>query len=141
MDRKEFELIRDVSGKTITDDIVLKASKNISPALRAENIVINNSMGTLLHLHIHYNPEIESKTFNVVAAGIGPICRIDVDGPPHRPAGRSHKHSLQDERCPSRNLPTNVIDKPEFSKKSLRETFDMFCQLANIEFTGTFKEP
>ena len=65
----------------------------------ADNIEIQNSLGASLKLNISYNPEVGSKTFNVTASGVGPICRLDVDGPAHRPVGRSHKHSLQTERC------------------------------------------
>lgn len=92
-------------------------------------------------LNITYNPEVGSKTFNVHVPGVGPICRIDVDGPAHRPAGRSHKHALQSERCPDRNLPDAVTDRPELSGKSVRELFDVFCVLGKIDCQATFESP
>jgi hypothetical protein len=78
---------------------------------------------------------------NVHVPGIGPICRLDVDGPAHRPCGRSHKHSLQTEGCPDRNLPDGVIDRPDLAGKSLQEVFGQFCEMAQIRHTGTFEVP
>jgi hypothetical protein len=118
MDRAAFEAVRDVPGKFIRGDIRLVARRQTLPALVAENIVIENRSSVVLRLNITYNPEVGSKTFNVTAAGVGPICRLDVDGPAHRPAGRSHKHSLQTERCPDRNLPDNVDDRTFFPPSS-----------------------
>jgi hypothetical protein len=146
MDRAGFEALVDVPGKVIRADVVFVARRQTSPAIIAENIVIENSLGIPLRLNISYNPEVGSKTFNVVAAtdtGTGAICRLDVDGPPHRPAGRCHKHSLQTERCiePSQNLRTNVRDMPELSGKSLTDLFELFCTMAHITHLGTFTEP
>lgn len=88
-----------------------------------------------------YNPEIGSKTCNVYVPGFGPICRLDVDGPTHRPAGRSHKHSLQGPRCPERNLPDAVIDRPDLAGRSFREVFAAFCAMANIVHKGELLIP
>jgi hypothetical protein len=82
---------------------------------------------------------VGSKTFNVHVVGVGPICRVDVDGPAHRPAGRSHKRALRSERCPDRNLPDQVHDRPDLSGKNLVELFEIFCQMAHIEHVGTFE--
>ena len=106
VDRKDFEALRDIPGKVIKTDIRLVPRRQTQPAMVADNIEIENSSGTVLKLNISYNPEVGSKTFNVTAVGIGPICRIDVDGTAHWPAGRSHKHSLQTERCPIATCPT-----------------------------------
>jgi len=141
MDRVAFEAVRDVSGKVIRGDIRLVARRQTQPALVAENIMIENSSGAVLRLNITYNPEVGSKTFNVTAAGVGPICRLDVDGPTHRPAGRSHKHSLQAERCPDRNLPDNVGDRADLAGKTMTELFEIFCQMADITHEGTFFPP
>jgi hypothetical protein len=141
MDRATFEAVRDIPGKIIRDDIRLVARRQTQPALVAENIAIENESGVVLRLNINYNPEIGSKTFNVTAAGIGPICRLDVDGPAHRPVGRSHKHSLQTERCAERNLPDNVEDRADLAGKPLIELFVIFCQMAGITHEGAFLPP
>ncbi len=103
--------------------------------------MIENDSAVALRLNINYNPEVGSKTFNVTAGGVGPICRLDVDGPAHRPAGRSHKHSLQTDRCPERNLPDNVDDRADLAGKTIAELFAIFCQMADITHQGTFFPP
>ncbi|OGQ86114.1 MAG: hypothetical protein A2289_27085 [Deltaproteobacteria bacterium RIFOXYA12_FULL_58_15] len=90
---------------------------------------------------IHYNPEIGSKGINVHVPGVSPICRIDVDGHRHGDAGRRHKHSLQTERCPDRNLPDGVIQRDDLAGCSVQEVFDAFCQAAQIRHDGTFDAP
>jgi hypothetical protein len=141
MDRAAFEAVRDTRGKVIRGDIRLVARRQTQPALVAENIAIESNSGIVLRLNINYNPEAGSKTFNVTAVGVGPICRLDVDGPAHRPAGRSHKHSLQTERCPDRNLPDNVDDRADLGRKTVAELFEIFCQMADITHEGTFFPP
>lgn len=141
MDRTTFEALRDMAGKTISADIRFARRQALAPALFAEGIPIENTGGVDLLLSITFNPVVGSKTFNVHAPGMGPICRLDVDGPPHRPAGRSHKHSLQGERCPDRNLPDGVTDRPDLAGKSVREVFDEFCRIAGISHTGQFESP
>jgi hypothetical protein len=84
---------------------------------------------------------VGSKTINVHVPGLGPICRLDVDGPAHRPAGRSHKHSLQNERCPDRNLPDGVIDRPDLAGSTLRQVFTEFCRIADIKHLGQLDTP
>lgn len=141
MERTEFEALGDLPSKKIEATIRFTRSRNLSPTLVAEGVPISTGGGDLLSLNISYNPVVGSKTFNVVKPGVGPICRLDVDGPAHRPAGRSHKHSLQTARCPDRNLPDGVLDKPEYAGKTVGDLFDVFCQLAKIEFTGTLLAP
>ena len=140
VERAEFESLRDLGGKVIETDIRFVRSKATSPMLIAENIPISNDSGLDARLSIHYNPEVGSKTFNVHVQGVGAICRLDVDGPPHRPAGRCHKHSLVGPRCPSRNVP-NVADRPELSGKGVRELFGEFCTMANIVHKGNLSAP
>jgi hypothetical protein len=141
VDRQDFEALRDIPDKVIRGDIRLVQRRQTLPAMVADNVEIENSSGTVLKLNISYNPEVGSKTFNVTAAGIGPICRLDVDGPAHRPAGRSHKHSVQTDRCPDRNLPDGVIERADLAGKSVADLFAIFCQIANITHEGTFHSP
>ncbi|NOY91025.1 MAG: hypothetical protein GXP55_07405 [Deltaproteobacteria bacterium] len=141
MVRTDFETLRDLPGKVIKGDIKLSRRQATAPALVAEGIVIDNAGGVELKLNITFNPEVGSKTFNVRAVGVGPVCRLDVDGPAHRPAGRSHKHSVQSDRCPDRNLPDGVIDRPDLAGRSLNEVFSVFCEMAQIDHQGTFMAP
>ncbi len=92
MNREQFERLRDLPGKTIRGDIRLVRSRAVSPLLIAEGIRIDNSQGVDARLTISYNPEVGSKSFNVHVPGIGPICRLDVDGPPS--PGRSEPQAL-----------------------------------------------
>lgn len=141
MNRAEFEALRDIKDNIIQSDIRFAKSKATSPLLIAEGIRIMNALGTDVRLSIHYNPRIGSKTFNVHVPGLGPICRLDVDGPPHKPAGRCHKHSLQTEQRAGRNLPDGVIDRPDLSGRTVQELFEAFCQMANITHNGTLEAP
>lgn len=141
MDRKTFEALRDAPGKWIREDIRFVASRAVRPLLIAEDIRIQNEDGVDLRLTIKYNPEVGSSTFNVHVPGVGPICRLDVDGPPHRPLGRSHKHAMQNEDCPRRNLPEGVTDWPHLSGKAVPDLFAAFCELAGIEHDGAFFAP
>ncbi len=141
MDRKDFESLRDIPDKVIRGDIRFVQRRQTHPAMFAENIEIQSSSGAALRLNISYNPEAGAKTFNVTAAGVGPICRLDVDGLAHRPAGRSHKHSVQTHRCPDRNLPDGVVDRADLDGKPMAELFAIFCQMANITHEGTFHSP
>lgn len=90
---------------------------------------------------VHWNPETKSKTVNVYLPGTGPICRLDVDGTHHGDVGRSHKHSLQTERCPDRNLSDSVVGHAELAGRPIKEVFETFCEMATIEFTGSFDSP
>lgn len=141
MDRRDFEALRDLPDKKIRDDITFRSPGNLSPSRVADEVKIENSDSVDARMIIRHNPETGQSTINVYVAGGGPICRLDVDGPPHRPAGRSHKHSLQTPACPDRNLPSGVLDKPELSGRPIREVFEIFCEMANIEHTGEFNEP
>ena len=141
MDRREFEALRDEPGKIIEGPIRLVRRTATTPALVADGIAIQSSSSLDVRLSLAYNPEIGSKTCNVYVPGLGPICRLDVDGPAHRPAGRSHKHSLKGQRCPDRNLPDAVIDRPDLAGKSLRDVFAAFCEMAHIVHNGELVIP
>jgi hypothetical protein len=92
-------------------------------------------------LNVSYNPESGSKVFNVRVEDVGPICRLCVDGTVHGDAGRSHKHSLQEARCPDRNLPDGVIPRKDLAGRSLLECFAAFCEMAQIDHRGKFEAP
>lgn len=141
MNRTTFEALRDLPGKVIHADINFTRRAALAPVLVAEGIKIDNTAGIELLLSVSYNEIVGAKTFNVHVPGVGPICRLDVDGNAHRPAGRSHKHSLHEERCPDRNLPDGVIDRPDLSGSSLHAAFTELCRMANIAHLGHLETP
>ncbi len=139
MDRSEFTRLRDLSGKTIEGDIILQQTRDTSPLFCA-TVSIENSAGTDARLRIEWNEQTDAKTLNVWAVGTGPICRLEVDSKPHKPAGRSHKHSLKQPDCPhpSINLSRQIDDRSDLSGKTIHEVFTDFCQKANITHAGRF---
>ncbi|MBI2569279.1 MAG: hypothetical protein HYV63_19855 [Candidatus Schekmanbacteria bacterium] len=141
MNRTDFEILRDFEGKRISQDIRFVRCAALYPVAEVGKLPIGNQSGTDLRMNLRFNPETESKTVNVFVPGTGPTCRLDVDGPRHGAAGRSHKHALRTERCPDRNLPDEVVPCPDLSGRSMREVFEQFCHLARIEFHGTFFSP
>jgi hypothetical protein len=141
VNRTEFEALRDIPGKVIRATIRFSKRQATAPAMVAEGIPIENAGGIDLRINLTFNPEVGSKTFNVYVVGVGPVCRLDVDGPAHRPAGRSHKHALRTERCPDRNLPDDVADRPDLSGKSIRELFRILCKLGHIDHQGGLEAP
>jgi len=141
VDRTQFEALRDLPGKVIRGDMRFAKGRATAPVLTIDGVVIENQGGIDLRLNISFNPVTGAKSFNVHVPGLGPICRLDVDGPAHRPAGRSHKHALTSERCPDRNLPDRVADRPDLSGRSLADLFAEFCSMGGIEHQGTLIGP
>lgn len=141
MNRTEFERLRDMPGKVIAGDIKFSRKQALAPLLVAEDIAIANDDGVDLKLSVHTNPMTGAKSVNVHVPGVGPICRLDVDGTSHGDAGRSHKHSLQSERCPDRNLPDGVIARADLSGQDVRAVFEAFCAMAAITHSGMFFMP
>lgn len=139
MDRTEFEALRDLKDKRIAGNITFTQKDQTRPFIIAE-VSIENASGYDLRMMIRYNPEVGSKTFAVHVVGVGPICRLDVDGHNHPPAGREHKHSLHRERDPEKNLPSAVA-RPELKGKSVRFCFEEFCSAALISHDGHFFPP
>lgn len=137
MNRAEFEELRDLPGKRIVRDVTLKRKKEGSVVYASGAVPIEADCSAVANLYVEYNDATESKTVNVMIVGVGPICRLDVDGKIHRPAGRSHKHSLRTPECPSDNLPLAVIDRTDLSGQSLQRVFAEFCAMAHIEHDGT----
>lgn len=139
MNRTEFIELRDLPGKRIVVDIVLKRKKDRSIVFASGAVPIEAPSGVLANLHIEFNEETETKSLNVMLVGVGPVCRLEVDSRPHRPAGRSHKHALKTPECPSNNLPLEVMDRPDLAGQSLEEVFAEFFTMAHIEYTGKIK--
>jgi hypothetical protein len=136
MNRLEFEALRDLPDKVIRDSIRLTQKLASRPLLTAEKIPIENTAGYPLVMNIHFNPETDYKGINVTLSGEGPICRLDVDGTNHGAAGRSHKHSVQDEQSIRRNLRDGVIPRKDLSGKSLSDVVCDFFERAQIRFEG-----
>jgi hypothetical protein len=141
MNRADFEALRDMPGKIIEQDIRFSRRKALTPVMIADEVVVENAYGTELRLSLHFNTETGSKTINAYIQGAGPICRLDVDGTRHKDKGRSHKHALQSERCPDRNLPDDVTAREDLSGKGMTEIFEEFCRIASIDFRGVFIPP
>jgi hypothetical protein len=141
MNRAEFIELRDLPGKRVVGDIVLKRKKDRSMVLASGAVTIEADGEILANLHIEFNEETEAKSVNVMLVGVGPVCRLEVDSRPHRPAGRSHKHALKTPECPSNNLPLAVIDRPDLAGQSLEHVFAEFCAMAHIEHSGKIKFP
>jgi len=136
--RTEFERLRDLREKVIREDIKLTKRKALASVRVTKAVPIENSLGYDLKLHVKVNTETGEKTICVVASGVGPICRLDVDGHEHGASGRSHKHALQSERCPDGNLPCGVRKMDGVSGSDIVTLFGEFCKLANIQFLGRF---
>ena len=141
MNRRDFEALRDLPGKTIVGDIRLTQKQATQPLITADHISIQNDQGVLILMNINYNPETGTKGINVTLAGEGPICRLDVDGSNHGNSGRSHKHSVQDENSVRRSLREGVVARPDLSGMSLRQVFNDFCLAAIIAHNGMFYAP
>ncbi|KAA0582195.1 hypothetical protein FZ983_06765 [Azospirillum sp. B21] len=141
MDRSEFERLRDMRGKRIIGDIRLERRSEISVAWEARDIPIINADGVEARLNVQLVAETGAKTLNVKIPGIGLICRLEVDSRPHKPAGRSHKHSLHHPDCPRENLKREVVDRSDLDGRSLKEVFGAFCRMAHIVHDGSLILP
>lgn len=136
MDRGMFERIRDLRSKRIEGDIALLRREPSSAVHVALGIPVWNPLGVNLRLAVRWNHVKNKKSIAVYVPGTGVICRLDVDGPRHGSAGRSHKHSLRNPTCPLRNLPLGVVPRPELSGLDVRSLFLQFCAEARIRFDG-----
>lgn len=140
MNRQEFEQLRDLPGKRITADIVFSSHSKAGPNRVFEQVQVENSLELDVVLNGTYKPDIPSITFNFVIRGVGPICRIDVNGTIHGAAGRTHKHDLQRDSDPRTNLP-DVVPRPDLVGKSPREVWEILCKQAGMIHTGNFVDP
>jgi len=140
VDRKAFETLRELPGKLVRDDIEFKPLAKASPNLVVEPIPVENDLGWDLRLNATYRPSILAVTYNFAVRGIGPICRLDVNGRIHPGAGRTHKHDLLLESDPARNLP-HAVARPDLEGKTLRAIWEILCEQAAINHVGAFIDP
>ncbi|MEK7730121.1 MAG: hypothetical protein AAB354_17065 [candidate division KSB1 bacterium] len=140
MTRQDFEKLRDLPNKKIASDISFEKKKETAPNFIFEQVPLENSLGMDVILNGTYKPAIPAVTFNFVLRGVGPICRLCVNGTMHKNAGRSHKHELLQDDDPRLNLPT-AIARPDLEGKSVKEIWETLCQQAGIMHTGKFIAP
>lgn len=136
----EFEELRNLPDKEIERDIEFLPKPETAPNLVFEQIQVKNSLNWDVVLNGTYKPDIPSVTFNFVLKGVGPICRVCVNGSLHGAAGRTHKHELTTDQDPKLNLP-NAIARPDLVAKTPEEIWKILCRQARIRHTGSFRNP
>jgi len=124
----------------MNEEIRFSAQPGMGPNLVFEQVKVENTLGYEVHLNGTFKPQIPSVTYNFVLKGVGPICRIDVNGTIHKEAGRTHKHDLRRESDPRNNLPTAVA-RPDLEGRSAREIWTILCEQANITHNAEFHNP
>ena len=143
MNRHEFEALRDLPDKLIVDDIVFTPNKHLSTTLILEPIKVLNAGAYDVVLNGSYIPNIPAVKFNFsISSEGGAICRIEVNSTIHKSAGRTHKHSLQHDSCPRKNLP-HAVPRPDLDLTRLTpaEIWETICREANINHEGRFIDP
>lgn len=140
MNREEFQRLRDLPDKIINTDINFELQNGLGPNLVFSQIRVENSQDLDIILNGTFKPDIPSVTFNFVLKGVGPICRVDVNGTIHGNAGRTHKHDLRRESDPRQSLPT-AFARPDLEGKTAREVWEILCEQAHIIHQGHFHDP
>jgi len=140
MNRQEFESLRDLPNKTIEGDIVFTQPRDTALVFVAAKIPIVSTATVKAYLDIRYITITDYCSFNVTIEGTGQVCRLEHNAKDHRGAGRDHKHSLQTEDCPLRDLP-HAQSFDGLNNKTVKEVFKIFCKAAHINHRGTFHEP
>ena len=140
MNRSEFEALRSLPDKQITADIRFELKQATSPNLTFEDVPVENALQYEVILNGTFKPDLPSVTFNFVLRGVGPICRVCVNGALHSGAGRTHKHDLRRESDPRNNLP-EAVARPDLADLSVREVWEILLKQANIVHTGAFHLP
>lgn len=138
MNRAEFEALRDLPDKEVAGDIVF-TPKNAT-TLVFEDVPVVNSLGLDLILNGSFKPDIPAVKYNFCIKGMGPICRVDVNGSIHGSEGRTHKHDLQTDSCPRNNLPFAKA-RTDLERLTALQVWQKVCAMANIQHTGRFEEP
>ncbi len=136
----EFQQLRDLPGKVVAADIEFKSGKDSRPNQTFEGISVLNALNWEVLLNGTYKPDVPAITFNFSIRGIGPVCRVDVNGTIHGNAGRTHKHDLRREDDPRRNLPS-ALARPDLVGLTPRQVWEDLCQRAQIQHTGVFIDP
>ena len=140
MTRTEFVELRKTQ-KTISVDIEFRPDKHFEDTwLFAKDIPVENHLGYKVILDGEYNRITKAFGLNFTVVGVGPVCRTEVNGKIHKEAGRTHKHDLRTEKDPKNNLPEAVY-RPDLENKKPREVWEIVCQQANIDHTGSFIDP
>ena len=140
VNRREFELLRDLPNKRIDQDIRFVAARATDPNLTFSGVTLKNTAGWIVRLNGTYKPGIPSLTFNFSIPDVGAICRLDINGPVHKPVGRTHKHSLKNDEDPRKNLPTPDA-APDFNNLSPSQAWALLCESARILHEGVFFDP
>lgn len=125
--------------RRVLADIAFGEQSDTSPLLVFENVRLENSLGLDLRLNGKYNPLVPSIVFNFKIRGVGPICRVEINGTMHK-GSRTHKHSLQNEDDPRQNLPY-AGHRPDLEGKTARGVWEVLCSQARIEHEGMFADP
>jgi len=141
VDRREFQQLRNALDKEIDVDIEFVKDKNLDQNVVVfEGASLRNSFGFEIVVNGWYNHKTRHTKYNFVLQGVGPICRVEVNGPVHGDAGRTHKHELQTESDPRRDLP-NAIPRLDLVDCGPRELWEDLCKRAHIDHTGRFVDP
>ena len=138
MNRAEFEELRDLPNKEVMVDIAF-TPKNAT-TLIFQDVPVANSLGLDLILDGSFKPDIPAVKYNFCIKGIGPICRVEVNGRIHKSEGRTHKHDLQTDSCPRNNLPVAKA-RPDLERLTALQVWQKVCAMASIQHTGRFEEP
>jgi hypothetical protein len=131
--------------KTIEGDIEYRPFEGNPDVWVFEGVEVSNNLGHTVFLNGAYDRRTGHIKFNFVLrnkgkqAG-GPICRLEIKGKDHPPAGRTHKHHVCTNHCVRRHLP-HAIPRPELEDCDLRTAWDTLCRQANIDHTGKFSPP
>lgn len=140
MDRHKFQALRDIEAKEISEDIKFEPKRLGDSSMAFSDVQVQNGLDVTVILSGRYNPRIPSLTFNFYVPGIGPICRLDVNGQNHKDVGRYHKHDLRRDSDPRNNLPS-AIQRDDLKGMAIKDIWEMLCEQANIKHTGRFFAP
>jgi hypothetical protein len=140
MDRQAFEELRRLPDKVIRSDIRFAPERGFGGNSVFRDVTVENRLDWDVVLNGTFKPLLGAITFNFVVRGVGPICRVDVNGTIHREAGRTHKHELKQKEDPYRNLPF-ALPRPDLVGRSAREVWTTLCHDASIHHEGNFFDP
>lgn len=142
MNRNEFEALRSLQGKLISADITFAKQKPADNVFTFRDVPVENAMGLRVHLNGHYDPRIPKYGFNFTLHGIGPICRLDINGTAHGKVGRNHKHELlrETDPMPGINLP-HAVRRDDLASLAVEDAWRQLCREAGITHTGAFNVP